>query len=832
LGNHIAAGNETTTAAPAMANISFPERCGGKVCKDLTLAERNGFCKSDLYPSDAELEAFRTPVVVGTLYEFYCEHYNYPPNYDMFVGCGALTCDNPALVAALPLVGMLYMFLGLAIICDEFFVPALEIMVEKYDVDDDVAGATFMAAGGSAPELFTAMVSTFVAPPSASDTGFGTIVGSAVFNVLFVIGACAIFSKGVLELSWWPLARDSTYYTVGLSVLAVFFGLNSSDPEYAPASMEWWECLVLLLLYIGYVVMMKYNRWMHFHIMKCHLNRKKKAKATKKRKETQSRLAEQGGSTGGTPSSTKISPKKPAGMVRRDSSRSVLLEQLAQRARENPGDARKTSLHFRAGVLHLMVSEKSLLETAGIHLVTKVQGDVRATFASVAGENKTMSKGGLRRLLQCMGVGSEVTDDQVTQAFEKLDKDQDGSIDWAEFKQWYSSSEAKIWADCDSVFQDIDRDGDGSMCREELVYLLDSILGREPSPAEVDEAWLELMEKLGKEEVERQENGGDEMSIPQALFKEWFAKSVFFEDRQKAGAAAEEEEQGCFPAWPSESLQAKLLYIVSMPLLIPIYCTTPDVNKARFEKYFLVTFVMAIVWIAVFACKSTLWRKGTAVVCSTTVSVIRLCIISLVFWGRGGYRGCCWSNVVVGLIFLAFPTDTRCSLPPPAPLLLSFLLSCFYLILPDIMVWLATVFGWVCRIPSVVMGLTLLAAGTSVPDLLSSIIVAMQGKGDMAVSSSIGSNIFDILVGLPLPWIIKSFMLMGSGEAYTGNAVRAQGLLYNILVLVLMLVAVISTIAYNDWKMTKCLGGMMFFLYAIFLTFALVMAYQKEIFGE
>ena len=45
------------------------------------------------------------------------------------------------------------------------------------------------------------------------------------------------------------------------------------------------------------------------------------------------------------------------------------------------------------------------------------------------------------------------------------------------------------------------------------------------------------------------------------------------------------------------------------------------------------------------------------------------------------------------------------------------------------------------------MGLTFLAAGTSVPDLLSSVIVARQGKGDMAVSSSIGSNIFDVLVG-------------------------------------------------------------------------------------
>ena len=29
-----------------------------------------------------------------------------------------------------------------------------------------------------------------------------------------------------------------------------------------------------------------------------------------------------------------------------------------------------------------------------------------------------------------------------------------------------------------------------------------------------------------------------------------------------------------------------------------------------------------------------------------------------------------------------------------------------------------------------------------------------MGQGDMAVSSSIGSNIFDILVGLPLPWLM------------------------------------------------------------------------------
>ena len=44
------------------------------------------------------------------------------------------------------------MFTGLAVICDEYFVPSLEVLAEKLDVSDDVAGATLMAAGGSAPD--------------------------------------------------------------------------------------------------------------------------------------------------------------------------------------------------------------------------------------------------------------------------------------------------------------------------------------------------------------------------------------------------------------------------------------------------------------------------------------------------------------------------------------------------------------------------------------------------------------------------------------------------------------------------------------------------------
>ena len=104
-------------------------------------------------------------------------------------------------------------------------------MVERFNISPDVAGATLMAAGGSAPELFTSLIGTF----SDSEVGFGTIVGSAVFNVLFVIGCCAIFSKETLELTWWPLFRDVVCYSIALLMLALFFGIVT------PYVIDWWE---------------------------------------------------------------------------------------------------------------------------------------------------------------------------------------------------------------------------------------------------------------------------------------------------------------------------------------------------------------------------------------------------------------------------------------------------------------------------------------------------------------------------------------------------------------------------------------------------------------
>ena len=147
----------------------------------------------------------------------------------------------------LHIIGIIYMFTALALICDEFFVPSLEIIIEKFHIPEDVAGATFMAAGGSAPEFFTSLVGVFFA---RNAVGFGTIVGSAVFNILFVVGVVGLLAKHTLLLTWWPLFRDTFFYTIALGTLIGFFQNGLID---------WYESLVLFILYILYVLFMFIN---------------------------------------------------------------------------------------------------------------------------------------------------------------------------------------------------------------------------------------------------------------------------------------------------------------------------------------------------------------------------------------------------------------------------------------------------------------------------------------------------------------------------------------------------------------------------------------------
>merc|ERR1719221_1144107 len=98
--------------------------------------------------------------------------------------------------------------------------------------------------------------------------------------------------------------------------------------------------------------------------------------------------------------------------------------------------------------------------------------------------------------------------------------------------------------------------------------------------------------------------------------------------------------------------------------------------------------------------------------------------------------------------------------------------ACFFSALLNIawlsylMVDAATRFGCVAGIPTLFMGLVFLAAGTSIPDAFASMGAARRGEGDMAVSNALGSNIFDILLGLGLPWLIA--LMIGRPIVFLG----------------------------------------------------------------
>ncbi|XP_070848768.1 sodium/potassium/calcium exchanger 2-like isoform X4 [Chaetodon trifascialis] len=487
--------------------------------------------------------------------------------------------------------GMIYMFIALAIVCDEFFVPALTVITEKLTISDDVAGATFMAAGGSAPELFTSIIGVFI---SHSNVGIGTIVGSAVFNILFVIGMCAIFSKEILNLTWWPLFRDVSFYILDLILLIIFFLDNI---------ISVWESVTLLSGYAAYVIFMKFNGKVEGFVKDC-MNKNQVVEV-----EVQ-------------PKDEKASPGAPE-----DDGK------LSARPRLQRGGS-SASLH------------NSLMRNSIFQLMIHTLDPLSEEFAD---SGKFREKASILHKIakkKCQVEDSEKANGVASRSDKNLP----------------NSSSVEV----------------------EVTPPMNGTAGQEGETAEDEE----------------------------------------------------EEDQPLSLSWP-ESARKRFTYLLIMPIVLPLWLTLPDVRKPSSKKFFPVTFLGAICWIACFS----------------------------------------------------------------------------YL-----MVWWAHQVGETIGITEEIMGLTILAAGTSIPDLITSVIVARKGLGDMAVSSSVGSNIFDITVGLPFPWLMWSLF-----RGLQPVQVSSNGLFCAIVLLFLMLLFVIISIAACKWRMSKLLGFIMFMLYFVFLVVSVML---------
>lgn len=140
----------------------------------------------------------------------------------------------------------------LAIITDEYFIVSLDQISQKLKLSNDVAGASLMAMGSSAPELAIALIALFSGGGEHSDLGIATIVGSAVFNILVITGVSAIARPA--RITFPVVVRDTIMYGASIGLLLVVF----SD-----GVITLGEAAIFLLLYVIYLVIL-YN-WGRFY---------------------------------------------------------------------------------------------------------------------------------------------------------------------------------------------------------------------------------------------------------------------------------------------------------------------------------------------------------------------------------------------------------------------------------------------------------------------------------------------------------------------------------------------------------------------------------------
>ena len=72
-----------------------------------------------------------------------------------------------------------------------------------------------------------------------------------------------------------------------------------------------------------------------------------------------------------------------------------------------------------------------------------------------------------------------------------------------------------------------------------------------------------------------------------------------------------------------------------------------------------------------------------------------------------------------------------------------------------LVVWGAVNIAQALGISDLVIGLTVVAIGTSLPELAASVMSAIKREHDLAIGNVIGSNIYNLLAVLSLPGIIR-----------------------------------------------------------------------------
>lgn len=120
----------------------------------------------------------------------------------------------------------------------------------KLGMSETLVGLTIVAIGTSLPELVTSIIA---AKKGDSGIAMGNVMGSSIFNILFILGMA-----GVIQ----PLTADSAFFIdssilIGIGVITMIFALTKKKTGRL-------EGAALLLIYIGYtayIIMRAFHIW-------------------------------------------------------------------------------------------------------------------------------------------------------------------------------------------------------------------------------------------------------------------------------------------------------------------------------------------------------------------------------------------------------------------------------------------------------------------------------------------------------------------------------------------------------------------------------------------
>lgn len=108
------------------------------------------------------------------------------------------------------------------------------------------------------------------------------------------------------------------------------------------------------------------------------------------------------------------------------------------------------------------------------------------------------------------------------------------------------------------------------------------------------------------------------------------------------------------------------------------------------------------------------------------------------------------------------------------------------------------------RVPQIVIGLTIVALGTSMPELCVSVVSALKGTPDLAVGNVVGSNIFNALLIVGVAALVAPMTIL-------------QSTVFKDVPCALVASVVLLMMCQNDWVITRLDGAILFVFFLVFM---------------